>query len=171
MDYSVDSILTILLMPLEPHVVVWRPTQTNRPTGDDTFASCSMQLAEGIWFGIAISAVSSRLHLLFFIWEEMSSHLPWKANVHKQSGLKWRNWVQGQINSTAVIRKPSTVFLVLNHSRRSDLIGSRLDLYMDLETPKVWEFTSGVLVVGLKAEKTVEKGLFSKQGKTRSRKI
>lgn len=138
----------------------------------DMFASCNTQLlAEGIWSGIAISALSSGLHLLFFIWEEISLHLPWKANVHKQSGLKQRNQVQGQINSTAVIRKQSTVFLVLTHSRRSDLIGSRLDLYVDLETPKVWEFTSGVLAIGLKAGKIGEKGLFSNRGKTRSRKM
>lgn len=107
-------------------------------------------LAEGLWSGGAISAVSSGLHLLFFIWEEISLHLPWKANICKQSGLKQRNQVQGQINSTAVIGKLSTVVLVLSHSRRSDLIGSSLDLHMDLETPKVWEFTSGVLSIGWK---------------------
>lgn len=116
-------------------------------------------------------ALSSVLSLLCFIWEEISLRLPWKANLHKQSGLKQRNQFQGQINSTAVIRELSTVFFVLTHTRRSDLIRSRLDLYMDLETPKVWQFTSGVLTIGLKAGKSGEKGLFRYQGTTRSRKI
>lgn len=107
-------------------------------------------LPVGLWSGVAISSVSSGLHLLFFFWEEISLHLLWKANVYKQSGLKQRNQVRGQINSTAVIRKLSTVILVLTHSRRSDLIGPRLHLYMDLETPKVWEFTSGFLCIGWK---------------------
>lgn len=42
--------------------------------------------------------------------------------------------------------------LSCSYCTRSDLIGSRLDLYMDLETPKVWLFTSWVLAIGLKAE-------------------
>lgn len=86
----------------------------------------------------------------FLLWEELSLHLPWKANVYEQSGLKQRNQVQGQIKSTAVIRKLRTVILVLTHSRRSELIGSRLDPHMDLETPEVWEFASGVLSIGWK---------------------
>lgn len=128
------KLLTILLMSLEPHVVVWRPMQAYMGHAgpcwgwqpfSDTFASCNMELlAEGVSSGISISAISSGIHLLFFIWEEVSLHLPRKANVHKQSGLKQRKRVQGQINRTAVIRKLSTVFLVLTHSR-SDLIGSR----------------------------------------------
>lgn len=99
---------------------------------------------------MAISAVPSGLRLLFFIWGELSLHLPWKANVYEQSGLKQRNQVQGQIKSTAVIRKLRTVILVLTHSRRSELIGSRLDPHRDLEIPEVWEFASGVLSIGWK---------------------
>lgn len=89
-------------------------------------------------------------------------HLSQIANVHVESGLK--QWTQGQIYSTAVIRKLSTVFLLLTHCRRSDLIGSRLDLYMDLETPKVWNFTSRVLVVGLKAEELERRGSSARRG-------
>lgn len=107
---------------------------------------------------MAISAVSSGFHFLFFIWEEISLHLPWKANVYKHTGLKQRSQVQGQVNSTAVVRKLSTVVLVLTHSRRSDLIGSRLDLHMDLETPKVRELTSGVLSIGWKRWKNRREG-------------
>lgn len=91
-----------------------------------------LRLAEGVWSGIMIPAVSSGLHLLFFIWEESSLHPSWKANVHKQRGLKQTNQVQGQMNSTAVVKKLSPGFLVLTHSRRSDLIVSRLDLSIDL---------------------------------------
>lgn len=93
------------------------------------------------------------------------AHLPWKARVRYQSGIKERNQAQGQIYSTAVIRRLSTELLVLIHHRRSDLIGSRLGLYKDLETPKVCEFTSGV-----PAGKTGEKGLFGSEGKRRLRK-
>lgn len=77
------------------------------------------------------------------------------------------DWVRGQ----AISRKLSTAFVVLTRSRRSNLIASRLDLYMDLETVEVWEFTSGVLTIGLKAGKMKEKGLFSYWEKTRSRRI
>lgn len=121
-------------------MALWRPTDP-QVTKALWWHVCNMQLlAEGLWPGVAIPTFSSGLHLLFLIWEEISLHLTWKANVYKQSGLEKRNQVQSQINSTAVIRKLSTVVLVLTHSRSSDLIGSRLDLHMHLETPKVWEF-------------------------------
>lgn len=138
------------LLSLEPHVAIGRPTDP-LVTKALQWHICNLQLlAEGLWSGVAISAVPSGLRLLFFIWEELSLHLPWKANVYEQSGLKQRNQVQGQIKSTAVIRKLRTVILVLTHSRRSELIGSRLDPHMDLETPELWEFASGVLSIGWK---------------------
>lgn len=173
-------------MSLEPHVVVLRPVQTYRPAvgsgwyppspgGDSPLVTCLQVATCSCWlkvYGLVLWFLLFQVGFISFSsFGKSSLHLPWRANAHKQSGLKQRNQVQGQIDSTAVIRKLSTVFLVLTHSRRSDLIGSRLVLYMDLKTPKVWEFTSGVLAIGLKVGKIGEKGLFSNRGKTRSRKI
>lgn len=81
-----------------------------------------------------------------------------------------RSQVQGQVNSTAVVRKLGTVVLVLTHSRRSDLIGSRLDLHMDLETPKVREFTSGVLGIGWKRWKNRREGPAQQLGEDKIKK-
>lgn len=61
-----------------------------------------------------ISAISSGVHLLHSGGKNKPTspvHLSQIANVHVESGLKQRD--QGQIYSTAVIRKLSTVFLVL----------------------------------------------------------
>lgn len=103
------------------------------PPFSDTFASCNtLLLAEGVWSAIVISAVSRELHLLFFIREEICLHLSWKADVHKQSELNQISQVQGQINSAAAVKRLSPGFLVLTHSKRSDLIVSSLDLCIDL---------------------------------------
>lgn len=175
------KLLPALLMSLKPHVAAqnsedlqmqWRWLHFS-----DTSSSCNM-----LYLQVAmVSAIGWKFEVCYFdfcYFKRGSSpsfgrknkqtkttnpvHLSQIANVHVESGLK--QWTQGQIYSTAVIRKLSTVFLLLTHCRRSDLIGSRLDLYMDLETPKVWNFASRVLVVGLKAEELERRGSSARRG-------
>lgn len=117
--------------------------ETYRPTGDKGPLVAHLQHAAVGWRSMAWCGNS-----YFFKWA--SPPFPHLGRNLFASDLEGEclqaEWTgeeksgQSQINSTAVIRKLSTVVLVLTHSRSSDLIGSRLDLHMHLETPKVWEF-------------------------------
>jgi len=100
--------------------------QTYRPggsTGDDSPYATRLQIATcSYWLKVLQFLLFQVGFISFASFGKKSLHLPWKANVCKESELKERNWVQGQINSFAVIRKLSAICLVLTHSRRSDLI-------------------------------------------------